>query len=80
MRPPSDVRVHIIPGYNVYSAVAQGPHRSAAANGASSSGGHHHGREGQMSSKPMSRPVASKMMSKGSSSSKTKSSKEVYEL
>ncbi len=75
LRPPSDVRVHIIPGYNVYSAVAQGPHSRAASNGAGIHHGHH--RDGA-SSKPMTRPVTTKM-SKGSSG-KSKSSKEVYEL
>ena len=67
LRPASDVRVHIIPGYNVYSAVAQSaPHRSGAASSRDTN------------AKPMSRPVKVTKMSKASSSKK--STKEVYEL
>jgi len=70
VRPPSDVRVHIIPGYNVYSAVAQG------------SSGHHRSASNTTHNEPTAKPIArpkGTKMSKGSSS-KHQSSKEVYEL
>ena len=70
MRPPSDVRVHIIPGYNVYSAVAQGSSGRSASNTT-----HNHN---EPTAKPIARPKGAKMSK--SSSSKHQSSKEVYEL
>ena len=68
LRPHSDVRVHMIPGYNVYSAVAQGPlHRATTSTV----------REPSIGLKPVSRPVKVAKMSK---CGPPKKSKEVYEL
>lgn len=69
LRPHSDVRVHMIPGYNVYSAVAQGPMHRATTSGTV--------REPAAGMKPASRPVK---MAKMSKCGPPKKSKEVYEL
>jgi len=67
LRPASDVRVHIIPGYNVYSAVTTTQHRATSSNHHAAHLQQHHMNQ---------RAKTTKM----SSATSKKPTKEVYEL